>query len=96
MSGTDVEEDTRLDEGISIDSGWQTVVWDDPINLMSYVTHVFRTYFGFSRERAAELMMQVHTEGRAVVHEGPREIVERHVEAMHAYGLQATVEKSPQ
>ncbi|WP_449278771.1 ATP-dependent Clp protease adapter ClpS [Leucobacter sp. GX24907] len=70
---------------------WQTVVWDDPVNLMSYVSYVFRTHFGFSADRAERLMMRVHTQGRAVVAEGGREAMEMHVEAMHGYGLWATV-----
>lgn len=70
---------------------WQAVVWDDPVNLMSYVSYVFRTHFGMTRERADELMMRVHTAGSAVVAEGGREAMELHVEAMHGYGLWATV-----
>lgn len=70
-----------------------TVVWNDPVNLMSYVVHVFRTYFGFSRAKAEKLMLQVHNDGRAVVATGNREEMERHVEAMHEYGLWATVAK---
>jgi ATP-dependent Clp protease adaptor protein ClpS len=70
---------------------WQAVVWNDPVNLMSYVTHVFRTYFGYSRERAEKLMLAVHHAGHAVVAEGAREQMELHVQAMHDYGLWATV-----
>lgn len=70
---------------------WQTVVWDDPVNLMSYVSHVFRTYFGFTADRAHALMLRVHHDGSAVVAEGPREQMELHVVAMHDYGLWATV-----
>lgn len=70
---------------------WQTIVWDDPVNLMSFVTYVFRKHFGFSEERAESLMLEVHTEGSAVVAEGSREEMELHVEAMHGYGLWATV-----
>lgn len=70
---------------------WQTVVWNDPVNLMTYVTHVFRTYFGYSRERAEQLMLAVHHVGHAVVAEGAREQMELHVQAMHDYGLWATV-----
>lgn len=73
---------------------WQTVVWDDPVNLMSYVTYVFRTHFGFERARAEELMLQVHHRGSAVVAEGAREAMELHVEAMHGYGLWATVRQA--
>lgn len=74
---------------------WQTVVWNDPVNLMSYVVHVFREYFGYSRERAHELMLAVHHEGHAVVAEGVREQMELHAHVMHDYGLSATVRKSP-
>ena len=72
---------------------WVTIVWDDPVNLMSYVTHVFVTYFNYGKSKAHKLMMQVHTEGRAVVASGTREEMEQHVNAMHAYGLWATLEK---
>jgi len=74
---------------------WQTVVWNDPVNLMSYVTHVFREYFGFDRAKAERLMLAVHHEGHAVVAEGPREQMELHAQAMHDYGLWATVRRSP-
>ncbi|WP_424445784.1 ATP-dependent Clp protease adapter ClpS [Microbacterium sp. CH-015] len=89
-------EDVRLDEQQSADTPWQAVVWNDPVNLMSYVVHVFRTYFGFSPERAQRLMLAVHHEGHAVVAEGAREQMELHVQAMHDYGLWATVRKGPQ
>lgn len=70
---------------------WQLVVWDDPVNLMSYVSYVFIEHFGFTRAHAEDLMMRVHTEGSAVVAEGGREAMELHVEAMHGFGLWATV-----
>lgn len=73
---------------------WVTIVWDDPVNLMSYVTHVFVTYFKFARPKAERLMLAVHHEGRAVVASGTREEMEQHVNALHAYGLWATLEKS--
>ena len=72
------------------DRPWQTVVWDDPVNLMSYVTYVFRTHFGFDQATAEDLMLRVHHHGNAVVAEGSREAMELHVEAMHGYGLWAT------
>ena len=74
---------------------WQTVVWNDPVNLMSYVVHVFRSYFGFSAARATALMMDVHERGHAVVAQGPREQMELHAQAMHDYGLWATVRRIP-
>lgn len=72
---------------------WATVVWNDPVNLMSYVVHVFRTHFGYPRARAEQLMLQVHEQGRAIVSEGSREAVEADVMAMHGYGLRATMER---
>ncbi|WOF24548.1 ATP-dependent Clp protease adapter ClpS [Microbacterium betulae] len=77
------------------DVPWQTVVWDDPVNLMSYVVRVFRTYFGYDEDRATRLMLSVHHDGHAVVAEGAREQMELHAQAMHDYGLWATVRKAP-
>ncbi len=73
---------------------WVTIVWDDPVNLMSYVTHVFREYFGYPKPKAERLMMQVHTEGKSVVSSGTREEMETDVNAMHGYGLWATLERA--
>ena len=73
---------------------WQVVVWNDPVNLMSYVVRVFRTYFGYSQEHATRLMLAVHNEGKAIVATGPRETMEVHAQAMHDYGLWATVQKA--
>ena len=72
---------------------WVTIVWDDPVNLMSYVSYVFRTHFGYSAEKAETLMLAVHHEGRAIVSSGSRERMEADVEAMHRYGLWATLEQ---
>ena len=72
---------------------WRAVVWDDPVNLMSYVSAVFRQYFGYSALRAEELMMAVHTRGHATVSTGVRERIEADVMAMHSYGLRATIEE---
>lgn len=89
---TGTEADPRLLTGP--DTPWVTLVWDDPVNLMSYVSYVFETYFGVGKAEAKRLMMRVHTEGRAVVATGNREEMERHVEAMHDYGLWATLSKA--
>ncbi len=75
------------------DVPWITLVWNDPVNLMSYVTYVFGSYFGYPRAKAEKLMLDVHHKGRAVVATGPRELMESHVEALHAYGLWATFQK---
>ncbi len=88
--------DTTTGEESEIDRPWVTLVWDDPVNLMTYVTWVFRTYFGFPKPKAERLMLQVHTEGSAVVATGSREEMERHVEAMHSYGLLATLRPAEQ
>ena len=90
----DTEQQHEQDQAALPERAWQTVVWDDPVNLMSYVTYVFQTHFGFERARAEELMMRVHQSGSAVVAEGAREAMEMHVEAMHGYGLWATVRQS--
>jgi ATP-dependent Clp protease adaptor protein ClpS len=75
------------------DRPWITLVWNDPVNLTTYVAWVFKSYFGFSDAEATKRMLQVHNEGKSVVATGPREEMERHVEAMHGYGLWATLQK---
>lgn len=82
------------DAAAVLDRPWRVVVWNDPINLMSYVTYVFVTYFGYPTERAEQLMLAVHNDGRAVVNEGGREPMETDVAAMHSYGLWATLEQA--
>lgn len=85
---------TEVEERLELGQPWVTIVWNDPVNLMSYVTYVFQNYFGFPRPTAEGLMMRVHSEGRAVVASGTREEMERHVEAMHDFGLWATLTKA--
>jgi ATP-dependent Clp protease adaptor protein ClpS len=75
------------------DRPWITIVWDDPINLMSYVTHVFMTVFGYPKAKAEKLMLDVHQRGRAVVASGTRERMELDVHTLHGYGLWATLEQ---
>jgi ATP-dependent Clp protease adaptor protein ClpS len=75
------------------DRPWVTIVWDDPVNLMSHVTYVFQKLFGYSREKATKLMLDVHHNGRAVVSTGSREKMELDVSRLHAYGLWATVQQ---
>ena len=86
-------EKSDLREAVSLERPWVTIVWDDPVNLMSYVSYVFRSYFGVAPEEAERLMLRVHNSGRAVVATGNRESMERHVEAMHGYGLWATLSR---
>ena len=73
---------------------WLVIVWNDPINLMSYVTWVFQKLFGFSREKAEKLMLDVHHKGKAIVSSGARELMEHDASRLHAYGLWATVDRS--
>ena len=74
------------------DLPWVTIVWNDPVNLMSYVVYVFQKLFGYSRKKATKLMRQVHEEGKAIVSDGPVEKCEADVARLHAHGLWATME----
>jgi ATP-dependent Clp protease adaptor protein ClpS len=81
------------DEDVEYDRPWVVIVWNDPINLMSYVTLVFQKLFGYSLAAATKLMLQVHNEGKAVVSSGNREKSEHDVARLHAYGLWATMQR---
>jgi ATP-dependent Clp protease adaptor protein ClpS len=87
-------DDPEVDETTLLARPWVTIVWNDPINLMSYVTYVFQSYFGYSKSKANKLMMEVHEDGRSVVSTGSREEMERDVQAMHEFGLWATMQKA--
>lgn len=91
---TSPEQDTHEGVDTSAAEPWVTLVWNDPVTTMNYVEYVFESYFGFSQPEAHRLMMQVHTDGRAVVSTGGREKVEMDVQAMHSYGLWATMQRS--
>jgi ATP-dependent Clp protease adaptor protein ClpS len=81
------------DELAATDAPWITLVWDDPVNLMNYVTYVFQKLFGYSEPPATKLMLQVHNEGKAVVSAGTREAMEVAVSKLHAAGLWATMQQ---
>ncbi|MGL6278185.1 MAG: ATP-dependent Clp protease adapter ClpS [Gaiella sp.] len=81
------------DETLRDDRPWVVIVWNDPINLMSYVTYVLQKLFGYSRARATKLMLQVHNDGKAVVSSGTREKAELDVSRLHAHGLWATMQQ---
>jgi ATP-dependent Clp protease adaptor protein ClpS len=87
-------EEPEVVEVTKLASPWVTIVWNDPVNLMSYVTFVFQKYFGYSKKKARKLMLEVHEDGRSVVSTGSREEMERDVQAMHEYGLWATMQKA--
>jgi len=87
--------DPDLDQEVDVDTDtpWVAIVWNDPINLMTYVSYVFQKLFGYSREKADRLMLDVHEKGRAAVSTGPREKVELDVFRLHEHGLWATMEQ---
>jgi ATP-dependent Clp protease adaptor protein ClpS len=94
LPAPDLTEDVQVLDELALGLPWVTIVWNDPVNLMSYVSYVFRSYFGFSTAEADRRMLQVHNEGRAIVANGTREEMERHVEAMHEFGLWATLDRA--
>ena len=77
-----------------LDRGWNVVVWNDPVNLMSYVVLVFRKVFGYSEQKATRLMLEVHHEGRSVVSTSPREKAEIDCYTLHRHALWATLERA--
>jgi ATP-dependent Clp protease adaptor protein ClpS len=95
-----VKTKSKIEEEIQAifnsDKPWVTIVWDDPVNLMTYVTYVFMELFGYSKERATELMLKVHNDGKAIVSTGSREEMEHDVARLHEYGLWATLQRGDQ
>ena len=85
--------DIAVDEQLDTDKPWIVLVWNDPINLMSYVAFVLQKLFGYSNEKATELMLDVHHKGRAVVSSGARERAELDVFRLHEHGLWATMQR---
>jgi len=101
MAGTvaperQAEHGSDLRTSTDADRPWITIVWNDPINLMSYVTHVFMAVFGYPKSKAERLMLDVHHRGKAVVSSGPREKMELDVATLHGYGLWATLQQQEQ
>jgi len=90
----DVLERPAVDEAVEPDRPWVVVVWNDPVNLMTYVTWVLQTLFAYPRQKAERLMWDIHTKGKAAVSSGTRERAEGDVARLHAYGLWATMEKN--
>ena len=88
-----VQESLENEENLDFSKFWVVIVWNDPVNLMSYVTYVFQKLFGYSKEKAEKLMLDVHHEGKAVVSQGSREKAELDVLRLHEYGLWATIQK---
>lgn len=94
MATPELDEAVDVEVATSENLPWLCIVWDDPVNLMSYVTYVFQTVLGYDRKRAQELMMQVHTEGKAVVSSGEKDKVETDVKKLHTHGLWATMQQA--
>ena len=93
MTVTPVEVEEPTSEEVAVpDRPWVVIVWNDPINLMSYVTYVFQKLFGYSRDKATKLMLDVHHKGKAVVSTAPREQAELDVFRLHEHGLWATMQ----
>ena len=95
MSAPAIErtQNPDVDETLDPDRPWVAIVWNDPVNLMSYVTWVFQKLFGYSREKAERLMLDVHHKGKAIVTSGARERMEYDASRLQAYGLWATVDQ---
>jgi ATP-dependent Clp protease adaptor protein ClpS len=94
MTATDVLPRPEAGERVLPDTPYVLIVWNDPVNLMSYVSYVFRSHFGYSEAKANALMLEVHRQGRSVVSSGSREKIEADVAAMHGFGLWATFEQA--
>lgn len=92
IAPAELEGDPDLEDATTTDKPWLVIVWNDPVNLMSYVVYVFQKLFGYSREKATRLMLQVHHDGKSVVSDGNREKAEADVARLHGYGLWATME----
>ena len=86
-------DEPRSDETVSPDRPWVVIVWNDPINLMSYVTFVLQKLFGYSRAKAEKMMLDVHHKGRAIVSSGSQEKAELDCSRLHEHGLWATMEQ---
>ena len=88
------ETETQTENQTALDIPWNIVVWDDPVNLMSYVVYVLEKVFGYNRSLATKLMLEVHNQGKSLVATEEREQAELHLHQLHSYGLQATLRRA--
>lgn len=95
-SAPDTDQETDVEKLTATDIPWVVIVWNDPVNLMSYVSYVFQSYFGYTETKAHKLMLEVHEQGKSVVATGAKENMEQHTTALHSYGLWATFQKADQ
>ena len=93
MTSPIIVDEPKIDITVDLDTPWVVIVWNDPINLMSYVTFVLQKLFGFSNDKATKLMLDVHEKGKAVVSTGTREKAELDVFRLHEHGLWATMQQ---
>jgi ATP-dependent Clp protease adaptor protein ClpS len=91
-AATDVQ--TQTETLLDMDIPWNIVVWDDPVNLMSYVVYVLQKIFGYNRSLSTKLMLEVHNQGKSLVATEEREQAELHLHQLHSYGLQATLRRA--
>jgi ATP-dependent Clp protease adaptor protein ClpS len=89
---TDIETETQ--SSVDLDIPWNVIVWDDPVNLMSYVVYVLKKVFGYNQSLATKLMLEVHNDGKSLVATEAREQAELHAHQLHTYGLQATIRRA--
>ncbi|MCF7553318.1 MULTISPECIES: ATP-dependent Clp protease adapter ClpS [Pseudonocardia] len=94
LSSPTTQVDPDLDEDVAGDTPWQAVVWNDPVNLMSYVTYVLQKVFGYPEPKATALMLDVHHKGKAAVSAGDKDKIETDVAKLHAAGLWATMQRT--
>jgi ATP-dependent Clp protease adaptor protein ClpS len=94
LSSPTTQVDPALDEDVAGDTPWQAVVWNDPVNLMSYVTYVLQKIFGYPEPKATALMLDVHHKGKAAVSAGEKDKIEGDVAKLHAAGLWATMQRT--
>jgi ATP-dependent Clp protease adaptor protein ClpS len=94
LPATTRQVEPDLTEDSTADVPWQAIVWNDPVNLMSYVTYVFQKLFGYPEPKATALMLDVHHKGKAAVSSGDKEKIEADVAKLHAAGLWATMQKA--
>ena len=87
------DKDTRTREQEELDPGYVVICWDDPVNLMDYVTHVFQVVFGWTKKKAERHMMQVHKQGKSILVRETMEMAEHYVHQLHRYSLHATMER---
>jgi len=91
IPGTDLDTDTDAED--ALEPGYLVIVWNDPVNLMTYVTHVFQKVFGWNRQKAEFHMLQVHNLGKSILTRESLEKAEFYVHLLQKYSLHATLEK---